>query len=259
MEHKRTYEEAVEELSLMLMYLTRQHDNNEYCRYNEISWKGYDFDTLEQLDREELIYLPRSSKGYKQYLCLTEAGRTKAQELLKAYGFPDKDLNQRFQFRNILPEEADQAVRIEEACFPPNEACSEKMMRERIARAPELFLVAVDRQSGRIAGFLNGLSTDEYTFRDEFFTDAGLYDPNGRNVMLLGLDVLPEYRRQGLAREIMFQYLRREHERGRNRVVLTCLNSKVKMYKKMGFMDMGLAQSSWGGEQWHEMVQVLNG
>ena len=180
------------------------------------------------------------------------------EEALEKYGFPDKNLNERFLFRSILPEEADQAARIEEICFPPNEACSEKMMKERVAKAPELFLVAVDKQSGRIAGFLNGLSTNERIFRDEFFTDAELYDPDGKNVMLLGLDVLPEYRMQGLAREIMLQYLRREHGRGRERVILTCLSSKVKMYEKMGFEDMGTAQSSWGGEQWHEMCRTLN-
>lgn len=165
---------------------------------------------------------------------------------------------ERFLFRNILPQEADQAARIEEICFPPNEACSEKMMRERVAKAPELFLVAIDRQSGRIAGFLNGLSTNEGVFRDEFFIDAELYDPNGKNVMLLGLDVLPEYRGQGLAREIVLRYLRREHERGRESVILTCLDSKVKMYEGMGFVDRGIAQSSWGGEQWHEMCRELN-
>lgn len=168
------------------------------------------------------------------------------------------DISENFEFRDIFPDEAGQAARIEEICFPPNEACSEKMMRERIAKAPELFLVAVDRQSGKIAGFLNGLSTEESKFRDEFFVDAELYDPAGRNVMLLGLDVLPEYRRRGLAREIMSRYLHRERERGRKEVFLTCLDSKVEMYKRMGFQDHGMAESTWGGEQWHEMSCVLN-
>jgi hypothetical protein len=30
------------------------------------------------------------------------------------------------------------------------------------------------------------------------------------------------------------------------------------MYEKMGFTDRGIADSSWGGEQWHEMIYVLN-
>lgn len=184
--------------------------------------------------------------------------KKKVKELIKEYGFTDKDLNEHFEFRTILPEEADQAAAIEKICFPPNEACSEKMMKDRILVAPDLFLVAVDRQTGKLAGFLNGLSTDEYSFRDEFFTNAGLHNPNGRNIMLLGLDVLPEYRGQGLAKEIMYQYLRREHEKDRKTVILTCLKAKVKMYEKMGFTNNGIAESSWGDEQWYEMSCVLN-
>lgn len=173
-------------------------------------------------------------------------------------GFLDNRLNQRFEFRNIMPEEAEQAASIEQICFPPHEACSEQMMKERVAVAPDLFLVAVDRESGRIAGFLNGLSTEEATFRDEFFTNAKLYNPEGRNIMLLGLDVLPEYRNQGLAKEIMFRYLQREAEKDRQMILLTCLESKIAMYEKMGFYNRGIAESSWGAEQWYEMSCVLN-
>ena len=160
---------------------------------------------------------------------------------------------ERFEFRNIRQDEVEQAIAIEQICFPPNEACSPRAMKERIAAAPELFLVAVDKDTGKIAGFLNGLSTKESKFRDEFFTDVSLYDPEGKNIMLLGLDVLPEYRKQGLAREIVCQY-RRIHEKGRNMLYLTCLANKVEMYKKFGFEDRGIADSTWGGEEWHEMT-----
>ena len=44
-------------------------------------------------------------------------------------------LEERFEFRNIRSDEAEQAVAIEQICFPPNEACSEKHMRDRIAKA----------------------------------------------------------------------------------------------------------------------------
>lgn len=169
----------------------------------------------------------------------------------------EQTLDERFEFRSIRPEEGNEAAEIEQICFPPNEACSEKMMLERAAKAPELFLAAVDRQTGRIAGFLNGLSTDEESFRDEFFTDAGLYDPDGRNVMLLGLDVLPDYRMQGLGRELVRRYVRREREKGRKRLLLTCLPPKIEMYRKMGFHDEGIANSTWGGSQWHEMSYTI--
>ena len=180
-----------------------------------------------------------------------------AGKLLRRYYITDKSLAERFEFRNIHGNEADQAVQIEQICFPPNEACSEKNMKERIAIAPELFLVAVDKRTGNIAGFLNGLATNEDTFRDEFFTDAGLYVPDGKNIMLLGLDVLPEYRKQRLGSELMHQYISREQENGRRMVILTCLQAKVDMYKKMGFQDEGISASVWGGEEWHEMSQVI--
>jgi ribosomal protein S18 acetylase RimI-like enzyme len=167
------------------------------------------------------------------------------------------NINEKYEFRSINPNEADQAATIEQICFPPNEACSKQHMKERVAKAPELFLVAIDKSTGKLAGFLNGLSTDESTFRDEFFTDANLYNPSGKNVMLLGLDVLPEYRRQGLAKELVSNYAAREHKNGRQTLILTCLKSKVKMYEKMGFTDKGIANSTWGGEEWHEMTYQL--
>lgn len=160
---------------------------------------------------------------------------------------------ERFIFRTIRQDEAEQAADIECICFPPNEACSRDMMLARVAGVPELFLVAEDRETGKLAGFLTGLATDEAFFRDEFFSQADLHDPNGKNVMILGLNVLPAYRGRGLARKLMREYLRMAVENGRERMILTCLPSKIKMYERMGFRDEGISGSTWGGEQWHEM------
>lgn len=164
---------------------------------------------------------------------------------------------EQFEFRTILKSEAEQAVTIEHICFPPNEACSRQAMLTRIENASEQFLVAVDKTTGKLAGFINGLSTYEDKFRDEFFTDISLYDPKGENVMILGLDVLPEYRNRGLAREIVRNFSIMEKEKGRKTLILTCLDEKVKMYEKLGFSDKGMADSTWGGEKWHEMTYSL--
>ena len=127
-------------------------------------------------------------------------------------------------------------------------------MTERIAKVPQLFLVAVDKSTGKLAGFLNGVATDEEKFRDEFFTDIDLCDENGKNVMLLGLDVLPEYRGQGLARELVHRYSQRVKANGRKMLFVPCLEQKVEWFKKFGLLDLGIADSTWGGEEWHEMV-----
>lgn len=168
-----------------------------------------------------------------------------------------REQNAQFHFRSIHTDEIDQAVAIEQICFPPHEACSEKSMTDRIKKVPDSFLVAVDKTTGKLAGFLNGLATNEEAFRDEFFTNAELYEPDGMQVMLLGLDVSPEYRGRGLATELVNRYAQRERENHRKRLILTCLDDKVEMYKKMGFQDDGTANSTWGGEQWHQMSRKI--
>ena len=137
--------------------------------------------------------------------------------------------------------------------LPPNEACSPKSLTERIKATAETFLVAEDKETGKLAAFLNGVPTDEEAFRDEFFTDISLSNPEGKNIMLLGLDVRPEYRMQGLGRELVSRYCQKEAQKGRKKLFLTCLDEKVKMYEKFGFTDLGQANSTWGGEAWHAM------
>ena len=158
--------------------------------------------------------------------------------------------------RTVKPEDIEESIKMEQICFPPHEACSPESMRERIGAAPELFLIA--EEDGVIAGFLNGISTEEETFRDAFFTDASLHDASGANVMLLGLDVRPEFRRRGLATELVRRYADMAANMGKKQLILTCLEDKVPMYRKMGFLDRGMANSTWGGEAWHEMVMGLS-
>ena len=121
-----------------------------------------------------------------------------------------------------------------------------KRLTERIKATAETFLVAEDKETGKLAAFLNGVPTDEEAFRDEFFTDISLSNPEGKNIMLLGLDVRPEYRMQGLGRELVSRYCQKEAQKGRKKLFLTCLDEKVKMYEKFGFTDLGQANSTWG-------------
>ena len=158
------------------------------------------------------------------------------------------------KIRFIRPDEAEQAAEIERICFPPNEACSHDDMIRRVAAVPRMFTVAEDETTGKLAGFINGLATNETSFRDEFFTDPGLNEPDGKQVMILGLDVLPEYRHQGVASALMRAFLRQAEDEGRHFVLLTCHEAKIGMYEHMGFKELGLSHSVWGGVQWREMI-----
>ncbi len=175
----------------------------------------------------------------------------------KSY-FLNQKVYERFIIREIHTEESFQAAQIEKACFAPHEACSEKMIQERIYKAADLFLVAIDQNSGNMIGFINGISTDEDEFRDEFFDHAELHDPNGKNMMILGFCVLPMYQKQGIGKTLMYAFMRREFDKKRESLILTCAKSKIRMYEKFGFQNRGISHSTWGGEQWYEMCCYLN-
>ena len=170
----------------------------------------------------------------------------------------NEEFYEKYELRTIRPDEAETVEAIELACFPPNEACKLPIMKQRVELAPDIFLVTVEKETGKMIGYITGLATNEVHLRDEFFTEPTLHDPDGDNVMILSVAVLPEYQKQGIAREMMQEYLRRENSRNRRLVVLTCLAGKVKMYNKFGFFDCGGSDSAWGGESWHEMAYVLN-
>lgn len=163
-------------------------------------------------------------------------------------------LNERFVFRTVREGEAEIATAIEAACFPPNEACILPIMKERVRLASELFLAAEEKATGKVVGFINAIATDEEHLRDEFFTDTRLHNPRGKYVMILSVAVLPKYRGQGLAKEMMRELLKKQNGMGRTAAVLTCLESKIKLYEKMGYTDLGVSGSEWGGEKWHEMI-----
>jgi len=56
----------------------------------------------------------------------------------------------------------------------------------------------------------------------------------------------------------MTRYLAREKERGRKKAVLTCVDTKVGMYERMGFQYVGISASVLGNEKWNEMEYVFS-
>jgi hypothetical protein len=74
-------DEDVQDLSLMLMYLTSWTERPGELRR---CWKGYDFDVLDALAEHGLITNSRGAKS----AYLTEDGAEQARRLLTRYGIP---------------------------------------------------------------------------------------------------------------------------------------------------------------------------
>ncbi len=83
-EGKTSPKVAVEELTFVLLYLTRMKE--EYRGYR--SWKGDDFDALDSLEEQELIF-QGSNKARNKSVVIPEESVEAAKKLLRKYGIDD--------------------------------------------------------------------------------------------------------------------------------------------------------------------------
>ena len=84
---KVSSKDAMKELTLLLMYLSRFTDGENFSEAKDFyAWKGYDFGVINKLDEEELIHQGRyRSKS----VYLTEKGKEEAKKLLEKYNISD--------------------------------------------------------------------------------------------------------------------------------------------------------------------------
>ena len=157
--------------------------------------------------------------------------------------------------RPARPEEAKTLASIEAVCFPPAEAATEEAVCRRMQAFPENFLVA--ELEGRAVGFINGGTTDRPYLPDEFYHNEKLHKPDGAYQTVFGLNVLPEYRRHGIARQLVEEFLSMAEKRGKKAVILTCKEHMISYYEKRGFVNYGRSDSSHGGAAWYDMRCVF--
>ena len=157
--------------------------------------------------------------------------------------------------RGVRPEDLDRVAEIEAICFPPSEAAPREVFAERIAAFPESFLVA--EKDGELIGFINGCITNSPVIYDELFHGTAHHMPDGENQTIFGLDVLPGHRRQGVAADLMNQFILTAREAGRKTVILTCKKRLVRYYESFGYKNIGVSGSTHGGAEWYDMTLTL--
>lgn len=157
--------------------------------------------------------------------------------------------------RQVQSEDLDRITEIEAICFPSAEAASRESFQQRIAAFPESFLIA--EANGIIIGFINGCVTNSAVIYDELFYNTKHHIPNGQNLSVFGLDVLPEYRRQGIAAHLMNSFIHLAKQTGKSSVILTCKAGLVHYYESFGYINNGLSASSHGGAKWYDMTLSL--
>ena len=155
------------------------------------------------------------------------------------------------KIRNATIEDLKSITAVESTCFPEEEAASESDFKNRLTVYPNYFWLLED--NGKLIGFVNGMVTNEPIISDEMYEDANLHNENGQWQMIFGVNTIPEYRRQGCAERIINKVIDNAKKQGRRGLVLTCKEKLLHYYKKFGFKNEGISQSTHGGAVWYDM------
>lgn len=154
--------------------------------------------------------------------------------------------------KHATKEDIEAIAAVEAECFPPAEAATEKDFVGRVENYGNHFWLMFDEE--KLIAFVDGFVTDESDLTDEMYEKAAMHNENGAWQMIFGVNTLPDYRRQGLAGELIRRAVDDARRQGRKGLVLTCKEKLVHYYTKFGFEDEGISEkSTHGNVEWHQM------
>lgn len=154
--------------------------------------------------------------------------------------------------RTAKTSDVEQIAAVESACFPPAEAATRAEFEQRVRVYGEHFWLMFDGE--RLVSFVDGFVTNERDLRDEMYENAAMHDEAGQWQMIFGVNTLPEYRRRGLAEQLLRRAVSDARQQGRRGLVLTCKDKLVHYYARLGFVSEGISDKSvHGGATWYQM------
>lgn len=159
--------------------------------------------------------------------------------------------------REAMIKDLDEVAALEAICFPVKEAADKETLAQRIQQFPASFLVM--EQKGKIIAMINGCISNQQTISDALYAREGAHDPQGCYQMIFGLDVHPNYRRQGLAKQLMQELIRKSMQQGRAGLALTCKQELISFYEGLGYRHLGISESVHGEAVWHDMLLEFTG
>lgn len=156
--------------------------------------------------------------------------------------------------RNVRAEDLSEITELELRAFEPEAAADRESFEYRLRAFPESFFVA--ETDGRVIGYVNGGASNRKFITDDLF-EPGQHCPIGENQMIFGLVVSPFYRNHGVGTALLNQMIEYAKKTKKKAIVLTCKETLVPYYEKLGFACAGISKSEIGGILWKDMVKSL--
>ena len=157
--------------------------------------------------------------------------------------------------RHAVPNDLDVCFLVEPSGFPQEEAATRETIKLRLETFAQGFFVA--EFDGRAVGILNSAATDKDDISDEELKQLIGHDPDGKNMVIFALAVLPEFQKRGISRQLMARFVKEARVLKKENVLLLCKGNLIAYYERLGFDHVGLSKSTHGGAEWHEMRLAL--
>ncbi|KAF5366189.1 hypothetical protein D9758_005674 [Tetrapyrgos nigripes] len=173
-------------------------------------------------------------------------------------------------FKLVTAPEIEEAVRIEEEGFPPDEAGSLETFRFRQSQAPDLFLGAYTSTSSLTESdsSTSSPSSDQPNLQligyvcstlslSKTITHASMstHISHGRSICIHSVCVDKKYRRQGIALRLLKEYISRLQNNSNlyDRILLIAHEELIPLYENAGFTLVGKSEVTHGPRPWFEM------
>jgi N-acetylglutamate synthase-like GNAT family acetyltransferase len=93
---------------------------------------------------------------------------------------------------------------------------------------------------------------------DEELKDMTGHVKDGRNMVVFSLAVLPEFRGDGISKQLMLRFIEVSKGLKKEKILLLCKSELIPYCQNYGFLYGGKSKSTHGDFEWHEMNLVLN-
>ena len=141
---------------------------------------------------------------------------------------------------------------IEQLNFPAAEAVGAEVLKERIERISDTFLLA--ELHGQLAGYIVGPAIQARYLTDDLFSKVGANSPEGGFIAVQSLSVHPDFQRQGVGTLLLAALKEIAVQQNREGISLTCHDELIPYYEMNGFVHEGISDSTHGGAVWSDMV-----
>lgn len=160
-----------------------------------------------------------------------------------------------WKVRQVKKEDLPSLTKLEQQCFPVEEAATKEAFAKRIELIPESFFVA--EQNGEIIGLINGPVIHNRVITDDLFTNIQSNPASGGHQSVLGLAVSPKFQKHGIAAALLSHLEKEARAQGRESITLTCKENLISFYEKFGYKNAGISNSDHGGVTWYNMIKLL--